>query len=497
MNTGFRPWGVAFIFLLLSCATRCYGLNWSIWGDDTSTFLEAQSLLDKPFFITKFERNDLQARTVPIGYALQALTFKVFGKSEAGSKAGNAIAGSLAIALCVLLTSSLYGVTNGIVLGVMLLLWPWLIFHSQNARYYGYAFLFTSAALLATGISWRRNSFGWGALAGALSASAISTHVISAIVPAGMLLFLLFEIVVKRGTVQRQALTGYITVGVPLMLCSVALAVWAFGRAVPIAVAAEWGRSSNLQGLVFNLGWSVTLLSLVGWALSWNSEDPTDRMWAMIAVAAVLASIGVPMVMAFRPDYVFPSSLVFFLLASRVLVRIHEALWRDSRVGAVGVVTALLLLPLDSFASYYQDGNRHDYRSAAKFIETHLQPGDLVAADSPGVLGYYLPVPIQTAGRPSSTAARTVATLTKLASQGTRVWYVCRFAREEPAPNVDRWFWRNAIRMLRVKRKRYDYHENILDVYLFNPSAADKKQIDDEVPRDEPFPIEALEPKKS
>jgi 4-amino-4-deoxy-L-arabinose transferase-like glycosyltransferase len=490
LETTLKPWAVAAAFLILGCATRFYRLDWSVSGDHTTSFTEVRSLTEKPFFLAEFEQYDVQCRTVPVGYGLQALAFRTFGTSEAGSRTGSAIAGAVAIVVCVFLASRLYTLTYGTILGAMLLLWPWLLGASQSNRYYGYAFLFTSVAILATGISWRRNSFVWGAIAGVLSAVAISTHVMSAVVPAGMLLFLLVEVVIKRGPVQRRALAGYVMVGGPLMLASVSLAVWAFGRFVSAAAEAGWGRTPNLAGLAFNLGWSVVLLSLVGWFLSWRSDDPSDRMWAMVAVTIVAACVLVPFVTAFRPDYVFPSALVFFLLASRVLTDVYEALSTKSRVAAIGVVAAVVLFPLPSFASYYQDGDRKDYRSAAAFIDKHLQPGDLVAADTPGALGYYLDVPVQSAGRPSTGAARTVATLSELASTGKRVWYVCRFAREEPSSEVDRWFWQNAVRMLRIKKQRFDYHENILDVYLFNASAEDRKRIEEEVPRGKAFGAE-------
>jgi 4-amino-4-deoxy-L-arabinose transferase-like glycosyltransferase len=489
MKAFVAAWGVAIAFLVLAFASRLYRLDWSVSGDHTSSFREVRSLTEKPFFLAKFEMYDVAPRTEPVGYALQAISFHVFGTAEAGSRTGSAIAGAVAIGVCVLLVARTYGLAHGVILGAMLVLWPWLLGHNQSNRPpYSYGFLFTSVAILATCVSWRRNSFVWGACAGAFSAIAISTQVISAVVPAGMLGFLLLERFVKRNPVQRRASAGYLALGTPLMLVSVGLAMWTFGpRAIEWGEVQGWGRAPKLEGLAFNVGWSVALLSLVGWVLSWRSEDPTERMWAMVAVMVVAACVFVPFVTAFRPDYVFPSALVFFLLASRVLTEVYEALSTKSRVAAMGVVVAVVLFPLPSFASYYQDGDRQDYRSAAAFINKHLQPGDLVAADTPGALEYYLDVPVQTAGRPSTTAAQTVATLSELASTGRRVWYVCRFAREEPSPEVDRWFWQNALRMLRIKRKRFDYHENILDVYLFNATAETRKRIEEEVPRGNSF----------
>ena len=108
--------------------------------------------------------------------------------------------------------------------------------------------------------------------------------------------------------------------------------------------------------------------------------------------------------------------------------------------------------------AYYTDSAlaRDDYRGTARYLEAVAGPEDAIILNAAGqqeVFGYYYHGPIHPAPRPSTAPARTVQTLTELASQGERVWYVCRFAREELAPEVDRWFWQNAVRMLRIKGK--------------------------------------------
>ena len=47
------------------------------------------------------------------------------------------------------------------------------------------------------------------------------------------------------------------------------------------------------------------------------------------------------------------------------------------------------------------------------------------------------------------------------------MWYVFRLARGEPPRAVDQWLSRRGVRMARFKKRRFDYHENITDVYLF------------------------------
>ena len=466
-------WVVTLSFLLAATLTRFYRVDWSVSGDDTSTFAAVRSLLDKPFFLREFQPYDDQPRGVPIGYLLQALTFRLCGADETGARCGTALAGSLAVALCVFAVARLYGLVQACIVGVMLILWPWLLFHSQSHRVYSYAFLFASAAMLAGAASWQRNSLVWGAVSGVLTAVAVSTHVFALVVPVGLAVFVVMEAVRLPTAMRRRAMWGYVAAGLPLLLVSCGLAAWAFSH-WPDRKAMGWGYTGvhSLMGLAFNVAWSVTLLSAVGWLRAWRQSDATLRMWAAIACVSVAVCVVAPRFVSFRPDYVFPVSLVFFLLATHVLAEAYSALRARSAVVGVGVVAAVLLLAVPSFASYYQDGNRKDYRTAARFIQEHAHGDDLIAADTPGAMAYYLNREVLSVPRPTSAPQECVEALGQLARRGTRIWYVCRLAREEPVSQVDRWFWQNAVRMLRIKQKRFDYHENILDVYLFNADRA-------------------------
>lgn len=462
-------WIVALSFLLAAALTRFYRVDWSVSGDDTSTFTAVRSLLDKPFFLKDFEPYDDQPRGAPVGYLLQALTFRLCGTDETGARCGTALGGSLAVGLCVFAVGRLYGLVQACIVGVMLILWPWLLFHSQSHRVYSYAFLFASAAMLTGAAGWQRNSLVWGVVSGVLTAIAVSTHAFAIVIPLGLGLFVAIEAVRERTGIQRRAIRGYVTVGVPLLLVSCGLAVWAFGH-WPDREAMGWGYTGahSLMGLAFNVTWSVALLSVVGWLYAWRESDATLRMWASVACVIVAVSVVAPRFVSFRPDYVFPVSVVFFLLAAHVLAEVFSALRARSALLGWGVVAGVLLLALPSFASYYQDGNRKDYRAAARFVQEHAHDDDLIAADTPGALAYYLSREVLSVPRPTSAPQECVEALGQLEQRGERIWYVCRFAREEPAPEVDRWFWQNAVRMLRIKQKRFDYHENILDVYLFN-----------------------------
>ena len=463
-------------FLILAGISRFYRLDWSFSGDETSTFAEVRSLSEKPFFSSDLETYDRLPRAHPVAYVLQIGTYRLFGQSEAGARTGAAIAGTLSIAAIVLLTCLLFGRTSAVFVGVLLVMWPWHILHSQTNRLYSYAFLFGSLAMLTGALAWARNRFAWGAISGVASALAISSHNLTVVVPVSLCAYTILSLFTSKAPFPRRAAAGYAFVGFPLIISACTLGVLAM-RGWSGDVGPGYGTVHTLQGLFYNLTWGVSLLALVGWLLAWRSGSQPLRMIAVIAAITMGMCVFLPAVASFRHDYAFAVSASFVLLASHALTEAYHLLRAHSRVLAWGIVGTLLLLPLPSLASYYQDGDRKDYRAAATYIKDHWQEGDLVAADSPGPLGYYMPVDVKPAHRPSTEPKACIEALESLARTGKRIWYVCRYAREEPPQWADQWLWQNAVRMLRIKKQRFDYHENVMDVYLLQ-SGPDRKRGD-------------------
>jgi hypothetical protein len=458
-------WILVCAFLVLACATRLYRLDWSFSGDETSTFSEVLSLIDKPFFASDLELGDRLPRAHPVAYGLQLLTYRVFGQGDFGTRVGVATAGTLSIALIVLLTYLLFGRLSAIFVGILLVLWPWHVLHSQTNRMYIYAFLFGSVALLSGALAWQRNSFSWASLSGIAAALAISSHNLAAIIPASFGIYAVVDHLTTREPAPRRAIAGYAVVGAPLIGLSTVVAVLAM-RGWAGEVGSGYSIAHTLMGVAYNMTYGVAVLALVGWFGAWRSDSRPLRMIAVTATVAAITCVLLPAFVSFRHDYVFASSIAFVLLANQTLAEAFTALREHSRFLAWGMAAAFLLLPLPSFASYYQDGDRNDYRAAAEYIKAHWQEDDLVAADSPGPLGYYLPRTVTPAHRPSTEPKEWVKALEKLAATGKRVWYVCRYAREEPPQWADQWLWQNSVRMLRIKKQRFDYHENITDVYI-------------------------------
>lgn len=476
MNTtrSHRSWLVIVVFLLLAGVTRFYRLDWSLWGDEAWSFAEVKSLLEKPFFLPSITDADYLGRAIPIGVALQALTYQVFGTSEWQARMGVAIAGTLAIPLIVWFVAALSGHTTAMILGGILLFSPWHLFESQNNRIYSFAFLFVSVALLAAALAWKQKQRSWAIVAGILSAVALATFNFTILLPLGLGTFVVAERLLWKTPLPWRIIRTYLLSGGPLLLVSLAFAIIArqhWNGETP------WGYSSlhTLLGLAFNLNWEIALFSGVGclWCL-WLNRDSTERLWVVLIVISVASALIAPRFTDFRPEYLFPMTLPFFLVTARMLAYLYELLKRQSRLLAMACVSAVLLGPLPSWISYYADGNRYDYRAAAQFILKHQQPGDIIAADWPGIMRYYTQGTVKAADDVTR-GFQPITTLEQYTVNGQRLWLVVTLNRQELTEEVEHWLWQHAVRMTRIKQKRFDYHENITDVYLISPAIREGK----------------------
>ena len=460
---------LALAFLVPAAATRFAKLDWGFSGDETTEFTSIRTLFEEPFFEREMNSSNRGPRAHPVAYLIQAAAHRVFGKSEAGARTGVAAAGTLAIVLAVALIYHIYGLPTAVIAGILLILAPWHLSHSQTNRNYSYAFLFASLAMLMAMIAWRDNSFRWAAAAAVCSALAVASHNLTLVIPLALAGYTVVSRFLFKDPWPGRAVKGYAAFGVPLLSVTLVLMVIAmrgWGE-----IGSGYSSAHTLAALASNMVWGIALLAGVGWVWVWRDRRPEDMILAAIVLTAMLEAAIVPSLASFRHDYVFPVSLAFILLASRALAAVYAYLKPHSRLLGAGIVIAAVLLPIPSFVSHYADGNKKDYRGAARYISQHWRDGDIVAADSNGLLAFYLKRDVLPVRRPGFSGKQCIEELQKLRSSGKRVWFVCRYAREEPDTGVDQWMWRNAVRHLRLKRQRIDFYQNIVDVYLLNEGA--------------------------
>jgi hypothetical protein len=199
-------------------------------------------------------------------------------------------------------------------------------------------------------VAWSCNSLGWGMISGCLSGAAIAVHTMAVITLAGLVLFWAIELLLKKAPMRRRALFGYAATGLPLMLLSSSIALWALWG-FPAVADRSATPAGNARTIVYETGLSVSIMAIAGWLYAWRGGDWLDRMSACVAAVAAAAALLAPIFVPFPARYFYLSALPIFLLAGGLLAKAAAALAKESRLLGVGLCVAVLIVPLPSFVS--------------------------------------------------------------------------------------------------------------------------------------------------
>ncbi|MES2209886.1 MAG: glycosyltransferase family 39 protein [Chloroflexota bacterium] len=135
-----------FLFLLAAGASlRFQDLGFrSLWLDEVTT-AQAVRLPDLRAVLDYVGRDP---SATPLPYIVTWL-FRPFGSDEFAIRVPYAVAGTLAVVAMYALAARLYGRAAGLVAGTLLMILPYAIFYSQEARSYAFLMLLTSLMMLA------------------------------------------------------------------------------------------------------------------------------------------------------------------------------------------------------------------------------------------------------------------------------------------------------------------------------------------------------------
>jgi hypothetical protein len=313
------------------------------------------------------------------------------------------------------------------------------------------------------GAAARRRSVGLTALACLAALASVATHTLQGVILAG-----LFAGVVGAAVLARRPLP-WRQLAVITGTCFLALAVfllylWPELRTWNHDVL--WGYSPlrSLQGSVSQLGWPVVVLAVLG-AVCLVRDDPEQgAYWVAFVGTWVGAAVVLPLVIAHALPYVFPQALSVVVLAGYFAGTVFQTLRGRGRVVAWAWLAAVCVLNLPGLLSYYQDGDRYDLRAAARFLEAHWRSGDRMAAVSSGIVTYYAPVARQ--GRIGIDGSNPLPRLAMEAKRPGRLWIVLTVGRAGYPEDVRRWLGEHCMHELHVRKRRLDYYDYGVDVFL-------------------------------
>ena len=477
---GYFATGVVVFLTISGILLRSYALGrWSLSGDEWFTWDHSLDLGVLPL-----DRIKSTVKTYPLNYLLTYLAFQVFGTGEVAARLFPCLLSVAALPLFYGIIRPHVGRSAAVMSLALLTFSPWMILYAQTARFWAGAFLFGMLAMFSLFVAWKRASAATMLKGCLLYMIAALFHPSASII---LPIFLLFVFTVPFIDPNAPRLTfraGWPLIGLILLVIAV---VFLQFDAVENTIIAGLKRNPKwalqpirlILATAFNFGYLNILLATFGLGVLFRR----DRALAWyILLMTVMTGLCFAVVSALGPSvgqrYLIPIMPAAFLASGAGAASLISGPWRRERFLLVTLL-ALVFVPLmPSLVSYYRDGNRRDYRAAARYVGERLKAGDRVVCESHAILQYYLkvnPMPEQAdrlkempviEADPAIKGER----LERLADQAQRLWVIV------PARALDaKGFYSEDLKALierygrletSIGKSRFDFHDNHLNVYL-------------------------------
>jgi predicted membrane-bound mannosyltransferase len=450
----------------LAGGLRFYRLGaWPFHSDELATIEEATSLVTRRAGPLVSQTHRLP-RAVPVAYAIHAVNNRVFGETEFGSRVLMALFGTLTVVVVFAGLDRALDRPTALITAVLLAGWPEHVFFSQECRFYVIAFFLASVASVAGALAVSRRSAAWAAVAGVAGIGAMLSHTVSALALGGVFAAVLLAAWGARGFPFVRVL------GVIFVAGLIAAATYGlYLRPLLKGWNADWDwqykPAYSLAASAFRLGWPVALLALLGGVLALRRRDEQDRYWLTWAAVWAATCLVLPLLIPYRHMYAFPLTLGLFVLAGMGAGRVYSLAAQHSRLAAVGFAGVACLLNLPALASHYVDGSTSDYRTAARYVAAHIQPGDAILAHTPELFHHYGPECPQPDIIDIYTPPLGLEQLTAQMARSKRFWVVINYGRANTPTWLLQWLGEHCTHQLHLCRLRYDYAEFTTDVFLF------------------------------
>jgi uncharacterized membrane protein len=457
---GNRRW---WFVLLFGAMTLAAGLRiafigkWSFASDELGTFKDVQEFETGAAYPDDNPDKHLP-RMIPLAMWLHALGYSMFGTDEAGSRTLPMLCGLAQVLIVGLCLRNLIGRGGAIAVVLLLALSPEHIFYCQYHRFYTLAALFASIAMLAAARAMKDDSHRWMLVAVAVALAGVLVHTLLGLV-LGELVLAALLVRLNGGSARSLRPLFVILVGSLAAAAFAGLYLYPLGKGK--AVDYVWSGYSAQQALfsgVVQVGWPTLLLALPGFLLLWRRDRVQAIFWGSQSLMWLGALLVLPRILPFHSGYVFAFCLPIFVCAGVAIAELVE--WAASlggRLVASGVLAALLLVNLPALASYYQDGNRHDFRAAANWVGDRVGPNDFIVAVQGDKLTHYRP---ELAGRWQRPPNKDVdAWLAARRPANGRVWIVLPGGRSGLPEPWREWAERTGRMQTTIVHRRFDYHE--------------------------------------
>jgi mannosyltransferase len=374
---------VMIIVMVLAAAIRLWKLGaWSFWADEVFSVQVAQ----------KFP-NELTIN--PIMYMIVRAFTDTLGISEWSARLGPCIIGILSVPLLYWPAKRIFSAKVGMIACVFLVIHPWHIFWSQNARANSLAFLFASSSAFLFYLALERDSVGLIVSSLFLTLLSIFSYLQTAmLLPAlvGYVMLLLFlPVDIPRGLNGRNLITffgPFILALLLLLLPSVRSYLYS-GWGVN-----EWGRSPwyILLALLYYLGIPVSVTAFVGGVHSLVYLNRGGLFLICYATVPFLLTLIISPFLNVAPYYLFFTMPAYLILAAFCASELTESALRGSKILSTAVILVVLVASLSQSYLYFavENGGRPKWREAFQAVKHRIGLNDTMVVSMPRIAEYYL-----------------------------------------------------------------------------------------------------------
>ena len=223
----------------------------------------------------------------------------------------------------------------------------------------------------------------------------------------------------------------------------------------------------------------LILAGLLGMFMLWRQER-TRSLALLIACLLVLPATFILLVQirtAVSIFYLVPTMPVLFIGTGVFLDRLIEV---DTGLRPRWLLSAAVGLMIFAdgarLISQYRDGKRYDFRGAARWLDEHMAPGDVLFSDQPQVVAHYLPGRQCGAWLPILFGWPAPETRSRQTGGKGSLWIVTpapshAFRTNPMLGSMNDWIYANCQLRNTIGVGRLDFRQNYLQLYRCPPLA--------------------------
>jgi len=437
---------------------------WPFAPDEVATLSEADAL----FSSGASPREDIYRlpRIIPFSYLMLYVGRALFGADEFGTRVVPALFGTASVVIIFLGLRRPMGFATALATSLLVATWPSHLLQSQSNRFYGIAFFFSCLAVMLGWHAWMRRSPQWMGLACLAAFLAGLSHTFQFLMIGGLFAGILCASLVERRSIPWRLLAVAAGTGLVALLFAI---VYLLPLARGWNAGESWGYSvpHGIIASVSSIGWPVLLLAPLGFVGLRRKGRGLLAYWSVFAGIWAVFLVVAPRYMTYHSGYAFPFEFAVIVLVGNSLGFLYELIRPHSVTLALASILAACLVSLPSTASYFQDGSRHDFRAAARFVRERYQPGDRVLCAA-GLFHYYSAGDEPIVSLPAGDPARG---MTRLANGPGRLWVVIVGGRNGLSEELRHWLGENASWQALFSKPRFDYYSYQTYVFLVDHNA--------------------------